>query len=132
MVLKLEHLHEVLKQFIKITEYAREGRLDPSTISKAQLQKEITEIHTKMEDYEFPIPTSHIRAESLSQIGKTDIKTASGKLLISVDIPLPDRKALQLCKIYSFPVYQNERKFFFADKHYYDTCQKTSYHNICE
>ena len=42
-----------LKQFIKITEYAREGKLHPSTISKAQLQEVIIEIHTKMEDYEY-------------------------------------------------------------------------------
>ena len=72
--LKLEHLYEIQKQFIKIREYAREGNLNPSTISKAQLQEVITEIHTKMEDYEFPIPTSHLRVELLSQIGKTDLK----------------------------------------------------------
>ena len=60
-----------------------------------------------MEDYEFPIPTSHIRVELLSQIGKADLKTKSGKLLISVDIPFLDRKALQLYKIYPFPVFQN-------------------------
>ena len=107
MELKLEHLHEKLKQFIKITEYAREGKLYPSTISKAQPQEIITEIHTKIEDYKFPIPTSHIRVELLSQIGKTDLKIISVKLLISVDIPLLDIKALQLYKIYSFPVYQN-------------------------
>ena len=153
--LKLEHLQETLKQFIKITEYEREGKLHPSTISKAQLQGVITEIHTKMEDYEFPIPTSHIRVELLSQIGKADLKITSGKLLISVDIPLLDRKAQQLYKIHPFPVYQNisenhtravyilpkkqytaltvaERKFFLADKDYYDTCQKTIYHTIWE
>ena len=72
--LKLEYLCEILKQYIEITEYAREGKLHPSTISKAQLQEVITEIHTKMEDYEFPIPTSHLRVELLSQIGKTDLK----------------------------------------------------------
>ena len=108
-----------------------------------------------MEDYEFPIPTSHIRVELLSQIGKTDLKITSGKLLISVDIPLLDRKALQLYKIYPFPVFQgisgnytravyilprkqyialtiDERKFFLADKEYYDTCRKTIYHTICK
>ena len=53
--LKLENLHGVLKQFIKITEKARGGKLHPSAISKAQLQEVITEIHTKMEDYEFHI-----------------------------------------------------------------------------
>ena len=105
--LKLENLHGVIKQIIKITEYTREGKLHPSTISKSQLQEVITELHTKMEYYKFPIPTSHTRAEFLSQIGKTDIKIASGKLLISVDIPLLDRKALQLHEIYPFPVYQN-------------------------
>ena len=153
--LKLEHLYEIIKQFIKITEYAREGKLHPSTIFKAQLQEVITEIHTKMEDCEFPIPNSHIRVELLLQIGKTDLKIKSGKLLISVDIPLLDRKALQLYKIYSFSMYQNisgnytraiyilprkqyialtedERKFFLADKEYYNTCQKTIYHTICE
>ena len=108
-----------------------------------------------MEDYEFPIPTSHIRVELLSQISKTDLKIKSGKLLISVDIPLLDRKALQLYTIYPFPVDQNisgnytravyispikqyialtedERKFFLADKEYYDTFKKTIYHTICE
>ena len=60
-----------------------------------------------MKDHEFPIPTSHIRAELLSQIGKTGIKIASTKLLISVKIPLLDRKVLQLYKIYPFSVYQN-------------------------
>ena len=153
--LKSEHLYEIIKQFIKITEYAREGKLHPSTISKAQLQEVITEIHTKMEGYEFPIPTSHIRVELLSHIGKTDLKIKSGKLLISVDIPLLDRKALQLYKIYPFPVFQNipenytravyilpkkqyialtedERNFFSADEVYYDICQKTIYHTICE
>ena len=142
--LKLEHLHGALKQFIKTTEYAREEKLHSSTNSKAQLQKVITDIHTKMDDYEIPIPTSLIRAELLSQIGKTDIKIASGKLLISVDTPLLDRKALQLYKNCPFPVYQNisenhtravyispkkqyialtedERNFFLADKDYYDT-----------
>ena len=99
MELKLEHLHEIKKQFIKITEYAREGKLHPLTISKAQIQEVITEIHTKIEDYEFPIPTSHLRVELLSQIGKTDLKITSGKLLISVNIPLIVRKALQLYKI---------------------------------
>ena len=116
---------------------------------------DIYEIHTKMEDYEFPIPTSHIRVELLSQIGKTDLKITSGKLLISVEIPLLGRKALKLYKIYPFPVYQNisgnytraiyisprkqyialtedERKFFLTDKDYCDTCQKTIYHTICE
>ena len=97
--LKLENLYEIIKQFIKITEYAREGKLHPSTISKAQLLEVITEIHTKMEDYEFPIPTSHIRVELPSQIGKTDLKIKSGKFLISVDIPLLDRKALQLYEV---------------------------------
>ena len=144
-----------MKQFIKIAEYAREGKLHPSTISKAQLQEVITEIHTKMEDYEFPIPISHIRVELLSQIGKTDLKIKSGKLLISVYIPLLNRKALQLYKIYPFPVFQNisgnytravyilprkqyialtedERKFFSADKNYYDTCQQSIYHTIWE
>ena len=152
---KLEYLYEILKQYIKITENAREGKLHPSRISKAQLQKVITEIHTKMEDYEFPIPTSHLRVELLSQIGKTDLNITSGKLLISVDIPLLDRKTLQLYKIYPFPVFQNisenhtravyilpkkqyialtedERKFFSADKVYDDTCQKTIYHTIRE
>ena len=108
-----------------------------------------------MEDYEFPIPSSHLRVELLSQIGKADLKIISGKLLISVDVPLLDRKALQLYKIYPFPVYQNisenytnavyilprrqyialteeERKFFLADKDYYDTYKKTIYHTICE
>ena len=108
-----------------------------------------------MEDYEFPILISHLRAELWSQIGKTDLKIKSGKLLILVDIPLIDRKALELYKIYPFPVFQNisenhtravyilpkkhyialtedERKFFLADKEYYDTCQKTIYHTICE
>ena len=33
--LKLEHLQEVLNQFIKITESARGKKLHPSTISKA-------------------------------------------------------------------------------------------------
>ena len=47
-----------------------------------------------MEDYEFSISTSHIRTELLSQIGKTDIKIAFGKLMILVDIPLLDGKAL--------------------------------------
>ena len=103
--LKLEHLHEIIKQFIKITEYAREGKLHPSTISKAQLQEVITEIHSKMEHYEYPIPTSHITLELVSQIGKTDLKITSGKLLISVDIPLLDRKAQQLYKIDPFPVH---------------------------
>ena len=102
---KLELLHKVIKQFIKITEYAREGKLHPSTISKAQLQEVITVIHTEMEFHEFAIPTSHIKAELLSRIGKTDIKIASGKLLISVDIPLLDRKALQLYGIYPFSVH---------------------------
>ena len=60
-----------------------------------------------MENYKFPIPTSHIRAELLFQIGTTDIRIASRKLLISVDIPLLDRKALKLYKIYPFPVHQN-------------------------
>ena len=153
--IKLEHLHVVLKKFIKITEYAREGKLHPSTISKAQLQEVITQIHTKMEDYEFPIPTLHIRAELLSPIGKADIEIASGKLLISVDVPLLDRKALQLYKIYLFHVYQNisenytraayilqkktiycpdrrRKKILLTDKDYYDACQKTIYHTICE
>ena len=49
--LKLEYLYEILKKYIKITKYTREGKLHPSTISKAQLQEVITEIHTKMEDY---------------------------------------------------------------------------------
>ena len=35
--LKLEPLQRVLKQFIKITEYTREGKLHPSTIPKASL-----------------------------------------------------------------------------------------------
>ena len=61
--LKLEHLHGVLKQFIKITEYGRDGKLQTSMISKAELQEVITELHTKLEDYKFSIPTSHIRAE---------------------------------------------------------------------
>ena len=108
-----------------------------------------------MEEYEFPIPTSHIRAELLSQIGKIDMKIAFGKLLIPVDIPLLNRKALQIYKIYPFHVDQNisknytgallitpkkqyialteeERKFFIADKNHYDVCQKTIYHTICE
>ena len=137
--LKLEQLHGVLKQPIKETEYAREGKLHPSTFSKTQLQEGITGIRTKMEDYEFPILPSHISAELLSQIGKKDIKITSGKLLISVDIRLLDRNALQLYKIYLFHVCQNmienyirtvyiiskkhyialtkdERKFFLADK----------------
>ena len=145
----------MLKQFIKTIEYAREGKLHPSTISKAQLQEVITEIHIKMDDYEFPIPTSHIGVELLSQIGKADVKITSGNLLISVDIPLLDRKALELYKIDPFPEYQNisenytkavyilpkkqyitltedERKFFLVDKDHYDTCQKTIYHMICE
>ena len=60
-----------------------------------------------MEDNEFPIPTSHIIVELLSQIGKTDLIIKSEKLLISVDISLLDRKALQLYKIYPFPAFQN-------------------------
>ena len=102
-----EYLNEIIKKFIKITEYAREGKLHPSTISKAQLQEVITKIHTKMENYEFSIPTLHNRVELLSQIDKTDLKITSGILLISVDIPLLDRKAPQLYKIYPLPVYQN-------------------------
>ena len=66
-----------------------------------------------------------------------------------------DRKALQLYKIYPFPVYQNlsenytravyilprkqyialredGRKFLLTDKDYYDTCQKTIFHTIYE
>ena len=70
--LKIEDLHWVLKQFNKIREYAWEGKLHPFAISITQLQEVITEIHTKMEEYDFPIPTIHIRAELLSQTGKTD------------------------------------------------------------
>ena len=106
---------------------------------------------------------SHIHASQLSMLIRLDyqstviiyLKITSGKLLISVDILLLDRKALQLYHIYPFPVYQNisgnhtravyilpgkhyialtedERKFFLTDKDYYDTCQKTIYHTICE
>ena len=42
--LEIERLYGILKQFIKITEHAREEKLYPSTISKAHLQKVITEI----------------------------------------------------------------------------------------
>ena len=64
-------------------------------------------------------------------------------------------KLENLYKIYQFPVYQNisknytravyilrkkqyiamtedDRKLFLADKDYYDTCQTTIYHTICE
>ena len=103
-----------------------------------------------MEDYKFAIPTSHIIVELLLQIGKTYLKITSGKLLISVDIPLLDRKALLLYKIYPFPVYQNisgnytravyilprkqyialtedERELFLTDKDYYDILQIKEY-----
>ena len=72
-----------------------------------------------------------------------------------IDIPLLDRKALQLYKIYFFDVYQNfsenytgaayitlkkqfsfltqdERKLFIADDTYHDSCQKTIFYTICE
>ena len=94
--LKLKRLHGALKQFIKITEYAQEGKLHPTKISKAQLQEVVTEIYTNIKDYEFLIPTPHIRAELLWPIGKTDIKITSQKLLTLVDIPLLDRKMMEL------------------------------------
>ena len=71
MDIKLNHLAESLKQFIKIVEVAREKRLHPLLLTKEQLQEIITEIHFKLSEYEFPIPTSHFRAEVLSKLGKT-------------------------------------------------------------
>ena len=40
-----------------------------------------------MKDYEFPIPTLHVRVEELSQIENTDVKFVCGKLLKSINIP---------------------------------------------
>ena len=51
-----------------------------------------------MEEYEFPIPTSHIRAEEISRIGKTDTEFVSENVL--------NGKALQIYKIYTFSTYQ--------------------------
>ena len=52
-----------------------------------------------MKDYEFPIPTSHIRVELLSQIGKTDLEIKSGKLLISVELYLIKLYVIRVAKI---------------------------------
>ena len=59
--IKPNHLAEILKQFIKIAELAREKRLHPLLLFEKELQKIITEIHFKLSECEFPIPTSHVR-----------------------------------------------------------------------
>ena len=64
--IKLNHLAESLKQFIKIPESARKKRSHPLLLSKEQLQEIITEINFKLSEYEFPIPTSLVRAEESS------------------------------------------------------------------
>ena len=76
--IKLNHLAESLKQFIKIAELARGKRLLLLLPSKEKLQEIITEIYFKISEYEFSIPTSHERAEELSKIGRTDDRISSG------------------------------------------------------
>ena len=102
--IKLNHLAESSKQFIKIVEAAREKRLHPLLPTKEQLQEIITKIHFKLSEYEFPIPTSHVRAEELSKLGKTDVRISVGRLPIAIDIPL--QAGYQLYEIYAHPVYQ--------------------------
>ena len=109
----------------------------------------------ELSEYEFPIPTSHVRAEEISKLGKTDVRINSGRLLIAIDIPLLDMAGYQLYEIYAHPVYQqisqkttgsiyiipktlyialahDERKFFLISKEYYNNCQKTFYNTIFE
>ena len=101
------------------------------------------------------MPTSHVRAEELSKLGRTDVRIISGRLLITIDIPLLDKSGYQLYEMYAHPVYQqispntmgsiyiipktpyialpsDERKFFLISKEYYNNCQKTFYNTICE
>ena len=66
--LEIRNLHVVLRQLIRVEEYAGEGKLHSSTIFKAQLQEVITKIYTRIKEYKFRISTSHIRVELLSQI----------------------------------------------------------------
>ena len=60
-------------------------------LSKDQQQEIITEIHFKLSEHELPIPTSDVRAEELSKLGKTDVKVSSGRLIITIDIPRLDK-----------------------------------------
>ena len=99
--IKLNHLAESSKQFIRIVEEAREKRLHPLLLTKEQLQEIITEIHFKLSEYEFPKPTSHVPAEKLSKLGKTDVRISSGRLFIAIDIPLLDKAGYQPYEIYA-------------------------------
>ena len=62
-------MQEKSNQFIKITESDRERKLNRSAIFRIQLQEIIAEIHTKMEDYEFPISTlrGHFQKNTIQQ-----------------------------------------------------------------
>ena len=82
--IKLNHLDESSKQFIKIVEAAREKRLHTLLLTKEQLQEIITEVHFKLREYESPIPSSHVRAEELSKLGRTDVRISSGQLPIAM------------------------------------------------
>ena len=58
---KYDHLFETLLQITDIILNAREKRVHPMLITNNQLQEIINEIHTEAENYEFPIPSSHVK-----------------------------------------------------------------------
>ena len=152
---KYDHLFETLLQITYIILNAREKRVHPMLITNNQLQEIINEIHTEAENYEFPIHSSHVKAENLHQIGKADIGYQSKRLLISIDIPLLERNTYQLYKIHPYPVFQNlvgnitgtayilpkesyialsynDQKFLLVNQEYHDPCTKTIFHTICD
>ena len=152
---KYDHLFETLMQITDIILNAREKKVHPMLINNNQLQEIINEIHTETENYEFPIPSSHIKAEDLHQIGKADIGYNSKRLLISIDIPLLERTIYQLYKIHPYPIFQNhvgnitgtayilpkesyialsynDQKFLLVNQEYHNSCIKTIFHTICD
>ncbi|XP_076686028.1 uncharacterized protein LOC143378072 [Andrena cerasifolii] len=102
----LNHYITTTQRFITALSTARNGKLHPSLLSGSSFKTIINEIHNSMVDYELPIPRDHQRIEDLVKISRVNLKYITGKIVVTVQIPLVNRIEYDLYKLHVLPIPQ--------------------------
>ena len=108
----LNHYITATQRFITALSTARNGKLHPSLFSGSSFKTIINEIHNSMVDFELPIPRDHQRIEDLVKISRVNLKYISGKMVVTVQIPLVNRIEYDLYKIHILPIPQHLNNSF--------------------
>lgn len=110
--ISLSHYITTTQRFITALNTARNEKLHLSLLSGTNFKTIINEIHNSMVDFELPIPRDHQRIEDLVKISRVNLKYITGKMVVTVQIPLVNRIEYDLYKIHILPIPQHLNNSF--------------------